>query len=87
MTSSSVFSMFGGGAKKEKKEDEDRGDNSGSAKAQRDAAAAEKGEVRPLSARHSVAATRAHRMLMYPLYRAKRRLSSPRTFTSSPSLN
>jgi Ran-binding protein 1 len=42
-TSSSVFSMFGGGAKKEKKdEDEDRGDNSGSAKAQRDAAAAAK---------------------------------------------
>lgn len=45
VTSSSVFSMFGGGAKKEKKEDEDRGDNSGSAKAQRDAAAAGKGEV------------------------------------------
>nr|XP_036583790.1 RanBP1 domain-containing protein [Colletotrichum truncatum]KAF6792933.1 RanBP1 domain-containing protein [Colletotrichum truncatum] len=44
VTSSSVFSMFGGGAKKEKKEEEDRGDNSGSAKAQRDAAAAEKGE-------------------------------------------
>jgi len=47
-TSSSVFSMFGGGAKKEKKEeDEGRGDNSGSAKAQREAAAAaaaEKGE-------------------------------------------
>lgn len=41
ITSSAVFSMFGGGAKKEKKdEDEDRGDNSGSAKAQRDAAAA-----------------------------------------------
>ncbi|KAL2132155.1 hypothetical protein VTI74DRAFT_4137 [Chaetomium olivicolor] len=41
VTSSSVFSMFGGGAKKEKKdEDEDRGDNSGSAKAQREAAAA-----------------------------------------------
>ncbi|KAL6365013.1 hypothetical protein LRP88_00989 [Fusarium phalaenopsidis] len=39
VTSSSVFSMFGGGAKKEKKdEDEDRGDNSGSAKAQREAA-------------------------------------------------
>lgn len=37
--------MFGGGAKKEKKEDEDRGDNSGSAKAQRDAAAAN--DVRP----------------------------------------
>ncbi|KAK7426073.1 Ran GTPase binding protein Sbp1 [Neonectria magnoliae] len=35
--SSSVFSMFGGGAKKEKKDEEDRGDNSGSAKAQRDA--------------------------------------------------
>lgn len=46
MTSSAVFSMFGGGAKKEKKEeDEDRGDNSGSAKAQRDAAKAEGGEV------------------------------------------
>lgn len=29
--------MFGGGEKKEKKEDEDRGDNSGSAKAQREA--------------------------------------------------
>lgn len=40
VTSSSVFSMFGGGLKKEKKEDEDRGDNSGSAKAQREAAAA-----------------------------------------------
>ena len=38
MTSSAVFSMFGGGEKKEKKEDEDRGDTSGSAKAQRDAA-------------------------------------------------
>lgn len=37
MTASSVFSMFGGGEKKEKKEDEDRGDNSGSAKAQREA--------------------------------------------------
>ncbi|KAI5919957.1 hypothetical protein F4810DRAFT_684925 [Camillea tinctor] len=45
LASSSVFSMFGGGAKKEKKdEDEDRGDNSGSAKAQREAAAAAKGE-------------------------------------------
>ncbi len=40
-TTSAVFSMFGGGAKKEKKEeDEDRGDVSGSAKAQRQAAAA-----------------------------------------------
>jgi hypothetical protein len=29
--------MFGGGAKKEKKEEEDRGDVSGSAKAQREA--------------------------------------------------
>ncbi|KAI1133824.1 hypothetical protein F5Y05DRAFT_400924 [Hypoxylon sp. FL0543] len=45
ITSSSVFSMFGGGAKKEKKdEDEDRGDVSGSAKAQREAAAAAKGD-------------------------------------------
>ncbi|OTB08059.1 hypothetical protein M426DRAFT_317577 [Hypoxylon sp. CI-4A] len=45
LTSSSVFSMFGGGAKKEKKdEDEDRGDVSGSAKAQREAAAAAKGD-------------------------------------------
>ncbi|KJZ76255.1 hypothetical protein HIM_04337 [Hirsutella minnesotensis 3608] len=45
VTSSAVFSMFGGGAKKEKKEgDEDRGDNSGSAKAQREAAVAAKGE-------------------------------------------
>jgi Ran-binding protein 1 len=34
--------MFGGGAKKERKLDEDRGDNSGSNKAQRDAAAAAK---------------------------------------------
>ncbi len=42
VTSSAVFSMFGGGAKKEKTEDEDRGENSGSAKAQRDAAAAAK---------------------------------------------
>ena len=39
MTSSSVFSMFGGGAKKEKKDEEDHGDVSGSAKAQREAAA------------------------------------------------
>ncbi|KAK2070093.1 hypothetical protein P8C59_004621 [Phyllachora maydis] len=40
---SSVFSMFGGGAKKEKKdENEGRGDNSGSAKAHREAAAAAK---------------------------------------------
>lgn len=39
-----VFSMFGGGAKKEKVEDEDRGDNSGSAKAQKDAAKAAAGE-------------------------------------------
>ena len=38
MTSSSMFSMFGGGEKKEKKEEEDRGDVSGSAKAQREAA-------------------------------------------------
>ncbi|KAI2636591.1 hypothetical protein GGS26DRAFT_549709 [Hypomontagnella submonticulosa] len=44
-TTSSVFSMFGGGAKKEKKDEtEDRGDVSGSAKAQRDAAAAAKGD-------------------------------------------
>lgn len=42
VTSSAVFSMFGGGAKKEKKDDEDRGDNSGSAKAQREAAEAAK---------------------------------------------
>lgn len=43
----SVFSMFGGGAKKEKKgeDDEDRGDVSGSAKAQK-AATAENPEVR-----------------------------------------
>jgi Ran-binding protein 1 len=34
-----VFSMFGGGAKKEKVEDEDRGENSGSALAQKAAAA------------------------------------------------
>lgn len=40
-----VFSMFGGGAKKEKVEDEDRGDNSGSAKAQKEAAASENPEV------------------------------------------
>jgi len=40
-----VFSMFGGGAKKEKKEeDEDRGETSGSAKAQREAAAEENPE-------------------------------------------
>ncbi|EHL03737.1 putative Ran-specific GTPase-activating protein 1 [Glarea lozoyensis 74030] len=39
-----VFAMFGGGAKKEKTEDEDRGDNSGSAKAQKEAAAAENPE-------------------------------------------
>ena len=42
----SVFSMFGGGAKKEKKEeDEDRGDVSGSAKAQKEAAAEENPDV------------------------------------------
>jgi hypothetical protein len=42
-----VFSMFGGGAKKEKKdEDEDRGETSGSAKAQKEAAAEENPEVR-----------------------------------------
>ncbi|CZS97310.1 hypothetical protein WAI453_008538 [Rhynchosporium graminicola] len=39
-----MFSMFGGGAKKEKVEDEDRGDNSGSAKAQKAAAAEENPE-------------------------------------------
>lgn len=39
-----VFSMFGGGAKKDKVEDEDRGDNSGSAKAQKAAAAEENPE-------------------------------------------
>jgi Ran-binding protein 1 len=38
--------MFGGGAKKEKKDDEDRGDVSGSAKAQKEAAAEENPEVR-----------------------------------------
>ena len=43
-----VFSMFGGGAKKEKAEDEDRGDNSGSAKAQKALAAEENPEVRIL---------------------------------------
>jgi len=47
VTSSAVFSMFGGGAKKEKVEDEDRGDTSGSAKAQRDAAAAADEEPAP----------------------------------------
>lgn len=42
-----VFSMFGGGPKKEKKdEDEDRGDNSGSAKAQKEKEAEENPEVR-----------------------------------------
>lgn len=45
VTSSAVFSMFGGGQKKEKKEDEDRGDTSGSAKAQREAAEAAKAEA------------------------------------------
>jgi Ran-binding protein 1 len=41
-----VFSMFGGGAKKEKAdEDEDRGDNSGSAKALKEKAAEENPEV------------------------------------------
>jgi len=40
-----VFSMFGGGAKKEKKDDEeDRGETSGSAKAQKEAAAEENPE-------------------------------------------
>jgi Ran-binding protein 1 len=38
--------MFGGGAKKEKVEEEDRGDVSGSAKAQKAAAAEENPEVR-----------------------------------------
>lgn len=42
----SVFSMFGGGAKKEKKDaDEDRGETSGSAKAQKAAASEENPEV------------------------------------------
>jgi len=56
LASSSVFSMFGGGAKKEKKEDDDRGDVSGSAKAQREAAAAAKGddEVRTFLDAYSV---------------------------------
>ncbi|KAK3196674.1 Ran GTPase binding protein Sbp1 [Lecanicillium sp. MT-2017a] len=45
VTSSAVFSMFGGGQKKEKKDDEDRGDTSGSAKAQREAAEAAKAEA------------------------------------------
>ncbi|KAG5937484.1 hypothetical protein E4U60_001923 [Claviceps pazoutovae] len=45
-TSAPIFSMFGGGAKKEKKQVEDRGDNSGSAKAHRDAAR-EAGEDEP----------------------------------------
>jgi len=49
VTASSVFSMFGGGAKKEKKEGEDRGDVSGSAKAQRDAAKGEDEEEAPES--------------------------------------
>ncbi|PHH83428.1 hypothetical protein CDD82_1082 [Ophiocordyceps australis] len=41
ITSSAVFSMFGGGVKKDKKDEgEDRGDVSGSAKAQREAAEA-----------------------------------------------
>lgn len=42
----SVFSMFGGGAKKEKKEDVETGeeDRSGSAKAKKDAEAADKDE-------------------------------------------
>lgn len=42
--SGDVFSMFGGGAKKEKKVEEDRGDISGSAKAQKDAAKEENPE-------------------------------------------
>ncbi len=44
ITSAPVFSMFGGGAKKQKDTDEDRGDVSGSAKSQREAAAAAKGD-------------------------------------------
>lgn len=40
-----VFSMFGGGPKKEKVEDEDRGENSGSAKAQKAKDAEENPEV------------------------------------------
>ncbi|PHH60862.1 hypothetical protein CDD81_1109 [Ophiocordyceps australis] len=45
ITSSAVFSMFGGGVKKDKKDEgEDRGDVSGSAKAQREAAEAARGE-------------------------------------------
>ncbi|RKF62513.1 Ran-specific GTPase-activating protein 1 [Golovinomyces cichoracearum] len=43
--SGDVFSMFGGGAKKEKKVEEDRGDISGSAKAQKDAAKEENPEL------------------------------------------
>lgn len=44
MAQDSVFSMFGGGAKKEKKEDDEDNDNSGSAKAMKDKAA-EDGDV------------------------------------------
>lgn len=40
-----VFSMFGGGPKKEKVDDEDRGENSGSAKAQKAKDAEENPEV------------------------------------------
>ncbi|KAI1006327.1 hypothetical protein K3495_g1895 [Podosphaera aphanis] len=44
-----VFSMFGGGAKREKKVDEDRGDNSGSLKAQKEAAKEENEDEVPES--------------------------------------
>lgn len=89
MTSSSVFSMFGGGAKKEKKdEDEDRGDNSGSAKAQREAAAAaaaakKEGEEVSFD-RREVGLWMAGRLIRR---RCDRRINplSPKMSTSSPS--
>lgn len=82
VTSSSVFSMFGGGAKKEKKdEDDDRGDNSGSAKAQRDAAAAAKGDEVSNPAKSSFRSNH-FRTLIRLSHRKK--LPSQKMSTSSP---
>jgi hypothetical protein len=78
-----MFSMFGGGAKKEKKEDEERGDNSGSAKAQRDAdAAAKAGDEVRTRYRAQTASRWSYTDLA--LETNRRRHQSPRMSTSSP---
>lgn len=84
MISSAVFSMFGGGEKKEKKEEEDRGDTSGSAKAQREAA---KEDVsHPLNPSPPEGEVGRDRDCMLT-HRRRMPRPSPRTCTSSPSLS